>query len=336
VNLLILAGVIAVVAADGQYYLNFLLGCQKIETSDLALLSSPTQRRRNFVTVHGDKTFRTGYQDIIKHVEKATGRVTSTEVKDEYILLKVGERALLVKAPEGPEKLDYSGELVPTIASVQSHLVQGLATDDPELGQRILPFTLNAADYREQGYWALGIGVPLVLLALWNCSKAFRRQSEVQTAPIWRSLAVFGDVQQLSHQIEAELMASVAQFGNLRVTRSWLINKNFFSSWVSPSDDLAWVYKKVTKHSVNFIPTGKTYAVVLVGRHRQRVEVQMKEAKVHSLLETLAKSVPWAIFGFDKQLDDAYRKDPGGLAAVVDSRRQQLAAKASAAPTTQP
>ncbi len=329
VNLFILGAVLVAACANGQYCLNFFLGCQKIEASELARLTSPTRRMRNFVTVGGSKSVPTGYQDIVKQVDKYSGQVTSTEVKDEYVLLKAGERVLLVKAPPGPEKLEYSGELVPTRESVQRDLIQPLAADHPEFGHMILPFTLNAADYRERGFWGLGLGLPLLLLSGWNCSKGFRRQSEIQSTPIWRHLSAYGEVQQLSLQIEAEQRPDDLNFGGLRVTRSWLIKRSSFSTWVSPIDDLAWVYKKVTKHSVNFIPTGKTYSVVLVGRHRQRVEAQMKEAAVNALLQHLAARVPWAIYGYDKNVAAAWQKDPAGFVAVIDSRRQKSSAFAS-------
>ncbi len=331
VNLVILGAVLAAACINGQYCLNFFLGCQKIEASELARLTSPTQRTRNFVTVGGSKSVQTGYQDIIKHVEKYSGRVTSTEVKDQYVLLKAGDRVLVVKAPPGPEKLEYSGELVPPEKSVQRDLIQPLAAEHPEFGRMVLPFTLNAADYREGGFWGLGIGVPLLLLAGWNCSKGFRRQGEVQSTPIWRQMSAYGDPQQLSLQIEAEQRPDNMNYGGLRVTPSWLIKRSFFSTWVSPIEDLAWAYKKVTKHSVNFIPTGKTYAVVLVGRHRQRVEAQMKEAAVQALLQNLAARVPWAIYGFDKGVEAAWQKDPAGFVAVIDERRKKSGVKAAPA-----
>jgi hypothetical protein len=100
-------------------------------------------------------------------------------------------------------------------------------------------------------------------------------------------------------------------------------------------EDLVWIYKKVTKHSVNFIPTGKTYSVILVGRHKQRTEEQMKDHAVNELLVQLAGKVPWALFGFDQNLDKAWRKDPAGVIRMVDLRRQQQAqAKPAAAAAT--
>lgn len=100
---------------------------------------------------------------------------------------------------------------------------------------------------------------------------------------------------------------------------------------MSPLGDLAWAYKKVTKHYTNFIPTGKSYAAILYGRHRQRLEVSMPQKKTDQLLADLAARVPWAIFGYSKDIAAAWQKDPDGFVATVDSRRQKLAAKSGSA-----
>src|SRR5262249_7244788 len=164
--------------------------------------------------------------------------------------------------------------------------------------------------------------------------KAVRRSSEPQSTPVWKSLSAFGDAQQLSMQIEADLQSGgVRKYGGLQIGPQWMVRRKSFGTWVSPVGDLAWVYKKVTKHSVNFIPTGKTYPVILVGRHRQRTEEQMKEKAVNELLTELAGRVPWAIFGFDQNLDRAWRKDPQSVISAVDSRYQQHKSKAAAATT---
>ena len=67
----------------------------------------------------------TGYQDIVKHMRN--GQVVSTEVKDEYVFLRVGEKLLLVKAPPGKEQLEYSGELETT--AVQRDRRTGASVD---------------------------------------------------------------------------------------------------------------------------------------------------------------------------------------------------------------
>jgi hypothetical protein len=328
-----LAVIILIVAANYRYCANFVLGAQSISAPELGVLTSPEQRWRNFVSVTGTKSVNTEYQDVVNHMEG--GRVVSTEIKDEYVLLRVGEKVLLVKAAPGKEKLEYSGELVATTDRVREDLLRPLAAETPGLASDVLPFTLNAADYRSNGYTMLIIGLPVLALAGWNLSKVMRRISEIQTSPVWKNLAVYGNAEQLSQQIEAELQpAMIRKYGKLQMAQQWMVRRKTFSTWVSPIADLVWVYKKVTKHSVNFIPTGKTYSVVLVGRHRQRLEEQMKEKAVNEMLADLTARVPWALFGFTQDLEKAWRKDPGGVIAAVDVRYQQQNNKAAAAGTS--
>lgn len=325
-----LAVLILIVAGNYRYCANFVLGSQSISSAELAAITSPEQRWRNFVSVSGTKSVNTQYRDVVNHMEGS--RVVSTEIKDEYILLRVGEEILLVKAEPGKEKLGYSGELDATTDRVKEDLLRPLAAEDPDLARDVLPFTLNAADYRSNGYTMLLIGLPILALASWNCMKAMRRSSEIQTSPVWKHLAVYGNAEQLSQQIEAELQtAMIRKYGKLQIAQQWMVRRKTFSTWVSPIADLVWVYKKVTKHSVNFIPTGKTYSVVLVGRHRQRIEEQMKEKAVNEMLVDLAARVPWALFGFTQDLEKAWRKDPAGVIAAVDSRYQQQNNKSTAA-----
>ena len=334
-NALIAAVTVLIIGANYRYCANFVLGCQPVSNSELAGITSPDQRWRNFVTVSGTKAMNTGFQDIVKHMRN--GQVISTEVKDEYILLRAGDKILLVKAPPGPEQLQYSGQLEATAGSVQSDLVQPLMGQRPEITAAVLPFTLNASDYRNNGYAILFMVVPLLALAAWNCIKAVRRSSELQFSPTWKNLSQYGSAYQLSQQIAAELQPNmIRQYGKLQVTPNWLVRRKMFSTWVSPVEDLIWVYKKVTKHSVNFIPTGKTYSVILVGRHRQRTEEQMKDNVVNELLVQLAGKAPWALFGFDQNLDKAWKKDPAGVIRAVDLRRQQQAQATPAAAAATP
>ena len=328
-----LAVLILIVAANYRYCANFVLGCQSVSNAELAGITSPDQRWRNFISVSGTKSTNTEYRDVVNHMEGS--RVVSTEIKDEYIFLRVGEKILLVKASPGKEKLEYSGELVETTEPVKNDLLGPLAKEQPDLVAEVLPFTLNAADYRSNGYTMLMVGLPLLALALWNCLKAMRRSSEIQTSPVWKHLAVYGNAEQLSQQIEAELQpAMIRKYGKLQIAQQWMVRRKSFSTWVSPTADLVWVYKKVTKHSVNFIPTGKTYSVVLLGRHRQRIEEQMKEKAVNEMLGDLTARVPWALFGFTQDLEKAWKKDPAGVIAAVDSRYQQYKSASSAAAAT--
>jgi len=336
-NLLVLNGAIAAIvilaiAGNLRYCVNFIRGCEPISSAELASLDSADQRWRNFVVVAGDHATKPGY----RLVEKTTqyGKVISTEVKAEYVFLQVGEKILLVKAPPGEARLSYSGQLVPTQESVQTGLLNHISAREPQLASQVLPFTLDAVDYRDTGYAFLFAGLPILGLAVWNCMRGLRRSSDLQTTPMWKSLSAFGNVYQLGPQIDLDLRSGARKYGKINIGSRWMTQQKPFTTWVSPVDDLVWVYKKVTKHSVNFIPTGKTYAVVLVGRHKQRTESQMKEQVVNELLADLAQRTPWVIFGFDKNLSNTWQKNPESIIAAVDSRRQQFKPQAAAAAAT--
>ena len=334
VNGLIAGVLVLIVVLNYRYCVNFFLGCQPISAAELASLKSADQRWRNFVTVSGDKQAKTGYRDIEEKTQ--SGQVVSREVKDEYVFLRVGgSEILLVKAPPGEGKLEYSGELVPTAEEVEAQLLRPFAAQNPDLGAKVLPFTLNAADYRSEGWVGLAIMAPLLALALWNILKAVRRSSEPQSSPAWKALSVFGNAEQLSHQIEADMQpAGVRKYGKLLIGPQWMVRRKAFSTWVSPVGDVIWIYKKVTKHSVNFIPTGKSYSVILIGRHRQRTEEQMKEKAVNDLMMDMASRLPWALFGFDKNLEQTWSKNPQSVIAAVDTRYEQYKNKAAAAAAT--
>jgi hypothetical protein len=186
-------------------------------------------------------------------------------------------------------------------------------------------FALSAPNINfQESYILIIAGVFFLILSGWNCIKAVRRSGEIQTAPLWKQASIYGDVDQLGAQIDQELQTEKTKYQGLTLTRSWLIRKGAFGPWISPLGDLAWVYKKVTKHYTNFIPTGKTYAAVLVGRHKQRIEVQLSQKNTDKLLEDLAHRVPWAIFGFSKERETAWQKDTAGFVATVDSRYQKF------------
>jgi uncharacterized protein DUF6709 len=325
VNGLILAGVLLAGGFEYRYLYNFFSGCAKIDAYELASLSSPSQRAHNFVTVTGARAVRTGYRDVEQRVEKSTGRVVSSTVKDEYILLRTGGKLLLVKALPGAEKLDYSGELVATKESVRRDLLEPLAAQDPALAAMVLPFTLNAADYRNQGIASLIIGLPLLGLAGWNFLKGLRRKNDVQASPTWRGVAVYGPAEQVSARIEQE-QPGAATYGRMQLMNSWLVSRSYFKTRVCALGDLVWAYKKVTKHSVNFIPTGKTYAVILCTRRKEQFMEQMKDNQVDGFLQALLQRAPWPVVGFNQTLAGMWRRNPAEFIAMVDTRKQKAGA----------
>ena len=111
------------------------------------------------------------------------------------------------------------------------------------------------------------------------------------------------------------------------VTDQYLLRSTFFSFDVLRLSDLLWAYKKVTKHSVNFIPTGKTYDAVLAC-YGGRATVKGAEKTVDELLGFAAQRTPWAVFGFSQELETLFAKKTADFCAAVEQRKREWAEKA--------
>src|SRR6266542_3252040 len=48
-----------------------------------------------------------------------------------------------------------------------------------------------------------------------------------------------------------------------RMGNKFLVRSTFFTFNVLRFHDVLWGYKKITRHSINFIPTGKTYEAIV-------------------------------------------------------------------------
>jgi hypothetical protein len=186
-------------------------------------------------------------------------------------------------------------------------------------------------DWHETG--VDGAWVPILVLgailafALWSISKAIQRMQAIEKSRVWRNLVAYGQPPQLSAEIEQDIQMGAVKHGNIVVTPHWIINKTLFNTWTSPIADVAWIYKTVTRHRTNGIPTGKTYSLVISGRHKQAVTMRGKEKKVDALMAEFMQRTPWAIFGYSPDLVAAWKKNHAGFVAAVDERKQKLAAK---------
>ena len=89
------------------------------------------------------------------------------------------------------------------------------------------------------------------------------------------------------------------------------------------------MYKKVTQHSINFIPTGKSFAALLYDRYGYSTEIQASEKKIVTLMTHIIKHCPWTIAGFSKDLEKLWTSRKGAFVAAVDERRKE-APKAAA------
>jgi len=319
-SLTLIAAVAIYAAIEWRYFSNFFQGPVAMDAGAIAAVKAPESLPRYFVAVKGDDSIDTGVQDVEEEVSDS-GSVRSQTVKAEFSVLRLGSRFLIVKRKPADNGKAYQGALVELPGDVHSQIVTPLLSDNPNAEQIFLPAMLDATGFRKKGYIALAICIPVILFALWNISKAGKRRNNPLTHPILKSLSRYGPLADTACQIDADAAGAPQRVGNALLGPSWILLPSAFSLSVCHIPDVVWAYEKVTKRSVNFIPTGKSYAAIVFDRYGQSLEIQAGREKSEQVLGMLAERAPWAVFGFSDELKKLAGANWAGFVAAVDARR---------------
>ena len=100
--------------------------------------------------------------------------------------------------------------------------------------------------------------------------------------------------------------------------------------------EVLWIYKKVTQHSTNGVPTGKTYEAKLADRLGKEHNIPGKEPAVDAVLANVQARAPWGRAGFDEQVKALWKGGAEKMAAVVDERKKKIEAALAARTQPQP
>jgi hypothetical protein len=322
---LVLAGGVAIYGGvEWRYFYNFFKGPFEANSASLEIIQHPDEQLKYFVRLQGDDSSDTGIQEVEK--ETGGGSPDKETVTSKYSLLHLGNRLLIVKAGPNQSGTLMQGALRQISPEEQSNVVAPIIKDVPEVGPALLPMVLDTTDFRDSGWVAFVIGIPLLGLAGWIYFNMRGREIAPLTHPIMKAAARYGSIVDTAHQFDAELHGNVTKMGRSTITASWVLLPSMLNLGICRIPDLVWAYKKVTKHSYNYVPTGKTYAVIMYDRHGIPLELPGKEKDVEAMLETLAKRAPWAIIGYSDQLNQSVRTKWRGTVASVDARRTGMAA----------
>jgi len=137
---------------------------------------------------------------------------------------------------------------------------------------------------------------------------------------VFKKIASMGPLDQKVAEVETQVRESGQQIGNFVFTPNYLLDVNGIEVFLYT--ELIWIYKKQTKHSVNFIPTGTTYEVIMNLRDGREKTMSGAAKVVEHILHTLAVGCPWIVAGYSKELDATWTRKRKDFIADVDARRQ--------------
>jgi hypothetical protein len=203
-----------------------------------------------------------------------------------------------------------------------------------------------AAEFHQRAVVAYAFGfnhveevasIPLWLLVLWNFVMSEKRTADFSCHPLCKRLARIGPIEQVVEQIETAiqtdskdkpgsivLIDSNVFYTSFMLFGPWLFKKEVFGLTCFHVPDIVWLYKKVTSYSVNFIPTGKSSAVLLYDRDASSMEIQVSEQEAKLLMGLICQQSPWAVAGFDKHSKRLWRWKRRAFIAAVDERRKEF------------
>jgi len=333
---------LGITLASAWHYRNYLLSVMRgpapVSDQQLATAAYPNPFLESFVKVHGSEIAKTGAREVARDSKSASGGQNSERVIANIVALKVGDRYLLSKVPINEEGLDLGGELVEMPAEIRKIVITDHLAKHPELDRLIYPYLLDATKSRFSDPWALLMGSFFFLLGAAFVARGIYHAAVPENDPVMKALRRYGDPGNISIEIAQELRVEGdrEKFGSARVTSHWLVEMSSLKTAIVRLSDVLWAYPKVIKHYHNFIPTGKSYFIVVRDRAGQSVELSVKKDQQPIMLQSLSRRTPWAIYGFDKQLAKGWPKNRAELIQVVEQRKASVNSESKQAVAPQP
>lgn len=326
VNAILFAALLWWAQSSSVYLYNFFFGPFEVDARSLSAISSLASTEKRFVEVNGERAMQTGMQQVSQTKNKYSKKVIKEEIRSDYIALVLDKRLLVVKASHGNEnQLRFRGFLAPLPSKVEHEVIDELDRQNPGFKSLFFRFMVEESDYRFAGYIGFLISIPLFGLSLWNVNKALRRSNDISKSPIVKSVQRYGDLLSVSSEIDKQINSEHKTYRKTCVlTDWWFFRARTFGLDLVRFDRIAWVYKKVTRHSVNFIPAGKSYGIVVSTQFGETFEVDMSDRDASDFLNKMISSAPWIVFGYTDELKALWDKQRDKFITGIENRKKKL------------
>src|SRR6266850_2327955 len=259
-------------------------------------------------------------------IHKKTRTASVRRVVAWGVALVVGDKFLIFKTGGGGDAASVvEGRLVPWPSELENEMFG--SKEMQALRSRFYPFYVQNGSFHVLGYWVIAGALVLAGLLLWKGVPAWRHWRDPSSHPLLARVGKWGDPLGVAVEAERDFETPHLKGGNgCGVGDKYLIQSTFFGFDMLRLQDLLWGYKKITKHSVNFIPTGKTYEAI-VACYGGTATIPGKEKKVHELLAFVQERAPWAMYGYSDELSALFNKRRQEFVSSVEQRRQEWARK---------
>lgn len=150
-----------------------------------------------------------------------------------------------------------------------------------------------------ENFWSL-ISLPFLIWGVWLIYKRKKDPMNLNNN-IYKLVnnSNYSNIYQLSEDFVKSYEYGIIDLGSYNLTNKFIFKDNNFSFELFILSDLHWIYKKITKHRVNFVPVGKTYCAVLNFKSGKCIEISGSEENVDKNLIILVTLCPWVKLGYE-------------------------------------
>lgn len=167
----------------------------------------------------------------------------------------------------------------------------------------------------------LVVGVFLILLAIITLVRAL---TGANFKKVKKYVAAAPNEEMVMQSLD-RFYESTQEVSGIRVSPEYFLGTTGLTAEFCPSKDIVWVYQHVVKHSVNLIPTGKTYSIMVMTTGGERIEVLMKnKKKTEQAMEHIARTLPYIFMGYGDDIQAYYTKNRQGMIDAVAQKRAEV------------
>ena len=315
-GVILIAGLALAVLYIGPKYLAFLGEPKVFSATDVVNTDAfPIYN----VQVSGEEVI----EDLYYYEYKVNGIRTSMEY---FGAMWTGKRFLLIRqfGNIDPKVLTYTGTLRELDSDERNEVYEDLlSTISADQRELLLPIVLDATDnvteFENLALAALALGA--IGFGLYGVYRGLTHTMNPNNHPFLKSLARYGDVDDVVDRIEKERVLGEEKVGRLTLTRSWIVDEKGNNFRAMRAEDVVWVYKHSQRSRY-----GTNYSVRIYDKYGEMMSVGAKnEKQADEIGMKVAQKAPWALIGYDKQIEDALKNSRSELIAAVEKRKHQPA-----------
>ena len=110
----------------------------------------------------------------------------------------------------------------------------------------------------------------------------------------------------------------------MRIGQDYFMAVKGTKVYFAEADQVLWVYENVVQHRTNFIPTGKTYSVVVMLYDGRIFDIPMsRKTASQEALQYIAANMPYLFIGYDEDWVELYNTERDRMCQTVRSRKQE-------------